>query len=359
MKLTRYDFTSDNTAGICPEVWAALEAANVGSAPTYGNDDWTSRASDLVRSVFETDCEVYFVSTGTVANALALAACCPDRGGIICHETAHIVVHEAGASEFFSGGGKLQPVAGPRGKFDPAAIEEAILSSRAAGSPKPRALSLTQSTELGTLYTVAETKALTAVARKHGLVVHMDGARFANAAAALADHEGATPADVAWRAGVDVLSFGGIKNGLVESEAIVFFKRDLALGFADRQRRAGQLSSKMRFQSAQWIGLLRDGTWLRNASHANAMARRLAGELSRVPGITFGVEPETNALFVKMPAPLAATIRSMGWDLREPRIAGHRLRCSWATQPADVDALAADFRSAAKSAQLERPRTGS
>ena len=344
MKKARYDFTSDNTAGICPEAWAAMASANSGRAASYGDDEWTSRAAAMVRAVFETDCEVFFVSTGTAANALALAACCPEGGGILCHETAHIAVHECGAAEFFSGGGKLLPLAGARGKLDPTDVATAISSAK---DPRPRALSLTQATELGTLYTAEETRALAGAAREGGLAVHMDGARFANAAAALAKSRASGPADMTWRAGVDVLSFGGTKNGMAEADAVVFFNRALARGFGERQKRAGQLSSKMRFQSAQWIGLLQDGAWLRNAAHANAMAARLASELSAIPGIKLGVACETNALFVEMPARLAEAIRAKGWDVIEPWAPGYRLMCSWATNASDIDALAADFRKVA------------
>jgi threonine aldolase len=344
MGTVRHDFTSDNTAGICPEAWAAMAAANPGCAASYGDDESTSRAAGLVRAVFEMDCDVFFVSTGTVANALALAACCPEGGGIVCHEEAHIAVHECGAAEFFSGGGRVLPVAGARGKLAPAGVGRAISSAK---SPGARVLSLTQATEFGTLYTVAETRALADAARRSGLAVHMDGARFANAAASLARREGSKPADMTWRAGVDVLSFGGTKNGMAEADAVVFFNRDLARGFGERQKRAGQLSSKMRFQSAQWIGFLQDGAWLRHAAHANAMASRLAAELSGIPGISLGVECETNALFVGMPARFASALRASGWDVIEPWAPGYRLMCSWSTGLPEIEALAADFRAVA------------
>jgi threonine aldolase len=340
MKAIRYDFTSDNTAAICPEAWAALEAANVGAAPSYGADAWTARAAELVRSVFETDCEVFFVSTGTAANALALAAGGAGGGAILCHESAHILRHEERASAFFSGGAEFLPLAGAAGKCDPAALERALAAPPAPGSA-PRVLSLTQSTELGTVYSAAETRGLAAAARSRGLRVHMDGARFAVAAAALAG-SGASPADLAWRAGIDVLSFGGIKNGLAEAEAVVFFDRSLARGFSERQIRAGQRSSKMRFQAAQWIALLEHGAWLQHARHANAMARRLGEALSRLPGVELGAEVQTSAVFVRLPPTTAAALRSRGWDVRPPGPAGHRLRCSWAIRPEDVDAFAAD-----------------
>ena len=267
-------FASDNTAGICPEAWAALAAANRGRLPSYGNDEWTVRACDLLRGVFETDCEVYFVFNGTAANSLALASLCQSYHSIVCHEYAHVETDECGAPEFFSNGTKILVAGGPAGKLDPAQVEHVILKRTDIHYPKPRVLSLTQSTEWGTVYSVDELRTLTDLARRHGLAVHMDGARFANAAAALAGRGGIKPADFTWRAGVDVLCFGGTKNGMNTSEAVVFFNKQLAREFDYRCKQAGQLASKMRFLSAQWVGLLQDGAWLRHAAHANRLTRK-------------------------------------------------------------------------------------
>ena len=241
------------------------------------------RACDLLRSVFETDCEVFFVFNGTAANSLALASLCQSYHSVICHDYAHVETDECGAPEFFSNGTKILVATGPQGKLDPAEVERVILKRTDIHYPKPRVLSLTQSTEWGTVYTVDELKALTGLAKRHGLAVHMDGARFANAAAALAARGGGKPADFTWRAGVDVLCFGGTKNGMDTTEAVVFFNRQLAREFDYRCKQAGQLASKMRFLSAQWVGMLQDGAWLRHAAHANQMAQKLAAALRAHP----------------------------------------------------------------------------
>lgn len=244
-------FASDNTAGLCPEALAALTAANSGSAPSYGSDPTTDRARDLFRKIFETDCETFFVFNGTAANALALSALCQRHQSVLCHEVAHIDTDECGAPEFFTGGSKLLPLPGPAAKLTTTTVASALTRGHGVHFPKPGALSLTQSTEHGTLYAPAEIRALADLAHAHGLSVHLDGARFANAcaASALAGH---SPADLTWRAGVDVLCFGGTKNGLLSAEAVVFFNPALARDFAYRVKQTGQLASKQRFASAQW-----------------------------------------------------------------------------------------------------------
>jgi threonine aldolase len=340
-------FASDNTAGICPEAWAALAEANRGRLPSYGNDEWTRRACDLLRQVFETDCEVFFVFNGTAANSLALATLCQSYHSVICHDYAHVETDECGAPEFFSNGTKILVATGPNGKLDPAQVERVILKRTDIHYPKPRALSLTQSTEWGTVYTVDELRALTGLAQRHGLAVHMDGARFANAAAALAARGHLAPADFTWRAGVDVLCFGGTKNGMNSTETVVFFNRELAREFDYRCKQAGQLASKMRFLSAQWVGMLQDGAWLRHAAHANRMAQRLAAGLRRLPPVRLVVEPEVNAVFAGLPPAVAAALHARGWHFYNFIGAdGHRLMCSWDTQEAEVDAFIADVAAA-------------
>lgn len=342
-----YTFASDNTAGLCPEALAALAAANPGRAAGYGDDPWTAEARAQVQAVFETECEVFFVFNGTAANALALAALCRSYQGILCHQSAHLEVDECGAPEFFTGGSKVIPLAGAMAKLTPAAIEEAVTRGHGVHYPHPAALSLTQSTEFGTRYTPAETAALAATARRHGLAVHMDGARFANAAAALAP-DGFSPADLTWRAGVDVLSFGGTKNGMLTAEAVVFFNRDLARDFAYRVKQSGQLASKQRFAAAQWTALLRDGAWLRHAAHANAMARRLATGLQTVPGARLLFPVEANGVFVELTPALAAGLAERGWQFyRFVGEHGYRLMGSWATTSDEVDAFLADARAVA------------
>ncbi len=338
-------FASDNYAGICPEALAALLEANAGHEVSYGNDTWTQKAADLIREVFETDCEVFFVFNGTAANSLSLASLCQSYHSILCHELAHVETSECGAPEFFANGSKVLLLAGPEGKVTEAAIDKAVHIRTDIHYPKPRALSLTQATEVGTVYSREEIQELAAVARRFDLRVQMDGARFANAAASL----GVAPKELTWRAGVDVLCLGGAKNGVGIGEAVVFFNRELAREFDYRCKQGGQLASKMRFLSAPWTGLLRDGAWLRHASHANAMARRLEAGLQGVPGITISYPVQSNAVFAKIPAPAAAAARERGWKFYT-NVGGwdqSRLMCSWDTTPEDVDAFTRDLRECA------------
>lgn len=346
-----YAFASDNTAGICPEAWSELAAANVGRAPSYGDDPWTAQAKALIREVFETDCEVFFVFNGTAANSLALAACCrgPYRG-IFCHEYSHVDTDECGAPEFFTGGAKVIALRGPDGKLPPDELERAMHRGHGVHYPKPGAVSLTQSTELGTLYSPDEIRAIAEVARRHGLGLHVDGARFANAvAAAHALNPRWTPAALTWRSGVDVLSFGGTKNGLGTTEAVVFFNRELAREFEYRVKQGGQLASKLRFAAAQWVGALRDGAWLRHAAHANAAARRLADGLRALPSLELLFEPAVNGVFVRMPAAVFAALEARGWHFYKfIGDDGYRLMTSWSTTDAEVDAFLADARTVVK-----------
>lgn len=345
MSAPDYSLASDNTAGICPEAWAALAAANDGCVPSYGDDAFTAEAKRHFARVFERECDVHFVFNGTTANALALAACGRDpHTRILCHDYAHVDTDECGAPEFFTRGAKVQPIAGPQGKLRHADVAVAIQRGHGIHYPKPAVLSLTQSTEWGTVYTPAEIRALADVAHAHGLAVHVDGARFANAAAALA-LRGVTPADLTWRAGVDVLCFGGTKNGLLTTEAVVFFNRDLARDFDYRVKQGGQLASKMRFAAAQWSAVLRDGAWLRHATHANTQARRLADALTALPGVKLLAEPEVNAVFVELPPAVFTALEARGWHFyRFIGEHGYRLMCSWATSPATVDRFVADTR---------------
>ncbi|MCM2265481.1 MAG: low specificity L-threonine aldolase [Desulfuromonadales bacterium] len=337
----RLQFASDNYAGICPEAWQALAEAKDGFAVSYGDDPWTTRACDALRDFFETDCEVFFVFTGTAANSLALASLCHSYHSVICHETAHVETDECGASEFFSNGTKLLTVGGPHGKVDPAAVEHTVNRRSDIHYPKPKVLSITQPTELGTLYTPAELTALHGLTRRLGLKLHVDGARFANAVAALS----IPPKELTWRAGVDVLTLGGAKSGLPIGEVVVFFDKKLAFEFDYRCKQAGQLASKMRFLSAPWLGLLRDGALLRHAAHANACARKLAAELTAIPGVTLVHPVEANAVFVQLPESAIAALRKLGWVFYTFIGSGHcRFMCSWATSGADIIALARDLR---------------
>jgi threonine aldolase len=331
-------FASDNNAGLCPEALEALLAANrEGHAVGYGGDAWTERACDRMRALFETDCAVFFVFNGTAANALALAQLCRSYHAVIAHADSHVATDEAGAVGFCSGGASLLTADTPHAKLTPAAVERLAGGGRSVHSVKPRALSLTQATEIGTLYSRDELLALTETARRLGLKVHMDGARFANAVAALA----CKPADISWRASVDVLCFGGVKNGLAAGEAVLFFDKALALEFEWRVKQAGHLNSKMRLVTAPWAALLESGAWLKNAWHANAMARRLWEGIAKAPGVEAMAPVESNAVFVRMPARAAERLRQNGWRFY-PWGDGFRLMCAWDMAPETVDRFVGD-----------------
>jgi len=336
-------FASDNTAGVCPEALAAIQAANASRAPSYGGDAHTAEAQRRFAEIFERECEVFFVFNGTAANALVLAALCQRHHATLCHAMSHIDTDECGAPEFFTGGAKLLPIAAPHAKLRPSDLEPVMHRGHDVHFPKIRALSLTQSTELGTLYTPDELRALGGFARAHGLAVQMDGARFANAAAA-ARERGLSPADLTWRAGVDVLCFGGTKNGLLTTEAVVFFNRELAREFAYRVKQSGQLASKMRFASAQWSAVLRDGAWLRHAAHANAQAKKLAAGLREL-GFTLVEPAEVNGVFVELPPRVFAALEARGWRFYKfVGERGYRLMCSWDTRDEEIAAFLADAR---------------
>lgn len=334
-------FASDNYSGICPEAWQAMQAANVGHAPAYGDDRWTAEAADRLRELFETDCEVFFVFNGTAANALALAALCQSYHSIICHELAHVETDECGAPEFFSNGTKVLLASGGAGKVTPEAVEYHVRRRSDLHYPKPKVVSLTQATEVGTVYAVAELQALGEAARRFGLHMHMDGARFANAVASL----GVAPREITWQAGVEVLCFGGTKNGLGVGEAVVFFRRELADEFAYRCKQSGQLASKMRFLSAPWLGVLASGAWLRNAERANRAAAELSAAVAKIPGIRQMFPCQANSVFLELSPALEQSLRDRGWRFyRFIGAGGARFMCSWDTTSADVERLAADLR---------------
>jgi threonine aldolase len=334
-----HEFASDNTAGVCPEVIAALEEANRGSAISYGDDESTARVRDSIRNLFETDCATYLVFNGTAANALALAQFCQPFHSIICHQNAHIQTDECGAPEFFTRGSKLLLVDGANGKIDIDEVEKMIARQPEVHAHKPRAISITQATEFGTIYTQNEIGAIADLARKREMFLHMDGARFANAVAAL----DCSPKEITWKIGVDVLCFGGTKNGAAAAELVVFFKKELSREFDYRMKQAGQLGSKSRFLAAQWLGLLNGDVWLRNARHANAMAQKLSQRLREAKiDIVFPVE--ANALFVRLSDERVRRLNSSGWHFYkfvEPDV--YRLMCSWATSDDQIDHLIRDL----------------
>jgi threonine aldolase len=340
---SRRQFASDNYAPICSEAWAAMEAANTGHVAAYGNDRWTEEAADLIRNVFEIQCEVFFVFNGTAANSLALASLCQSYHSILCHEFAHVETDECGAPEFYSNGTKVLTVSGDNGKVTPDAVERMVRRRSDIHYPKPRAVSLTQATEVGTVYSADEIKAVCATAKSLGLRIHMDGARFANAVASL----GVKPKELTWQAGVDVLCFGGTKNGTGVGDAVVFFDAELADEFDYRCKQAGQLASKMRYLSAPWVGLLKDGAWLRHAAQANAMASRLETQLRELTQVKILFPRQANAVFAELPLAAVEALWKRGW-LFYTFIGkgGCRLMCAWDTSEADVDSFVADLKSA-------------
>ncbi|GAN68936.1 threonine aldolase family protein [Acetobacter orleanensis] len=333
-------FASDNYAGICPEALAAMQEANQGYVPAYGEDIWTTRAADTFRTLFEKDCDVFFAFNGTAANALALASLCQSYNSVICSAQAHVETDECGAPEFFSNGSKLLTVPTQGGKLTPDAIRALATGRTDIHFPKPRAVTITQPTETGQIYTLAEIQAISAVCRELGLHLHMDGARFANACAAL----GCSPADMTWKSGVDVLCFGGTKNGMAVGEAILFFDRTLAEGFDYRCKQAGQLASKMRFLAAPWIGVLESGAWLRNGQAANAAAAHLAQQITALEGLELMFPVEANAVFLKAPPALLDGLREKGWRFYTFIGGGARFMFAWDADLAQVDTLASDIK---------------
>jgi len=341
------NFASDNTAPMHPRVLEAISRANAGTAMPYGNDPLAASVEKRIAELFGHPCAVFLVSTGTAANALSIAAACPPWGAVYCHPDAHIDDDECGAPEFYTGGAKLVGVDGAHGKLEAASLD-AALAAAGKGTVhhvQPAVLSLTNATEAGTVYTPAETAALAEVAHRHGLKVHVDGARFANALVGL----GCDAADATWKAGVDILSFGATKNGCMAAEAIVVFDPTLAETLAFRRKRAGHLFSKMRFLAAQLDAYLGDGLWLQLARNSNAMATRLASGLKVLPGAKLVHPVEANEIFIELPekaiaATEAAGYRSYRWF--GPGTQTLRLVAAWSSTPEDVDGFVRTARSA-------------
>lgn len=336
-------FASDNYAGICPEAWQALEAANHGHVSSYGDDPWTSKASDTFRALFETDCEVYFVFNGTAANSLALASLCQSYHSVICCDQAHVETDECGAPEFFSNGSKLLIAPSGDGKLTPACIRELATRRQDIHYPKPRVVTVTQPTETGRVYTLAELGAISEACKTHGLYLHMDGARFANACVSL----GSTPAEIIWKSGVDVLCFGGTKNGMAAGEAVLFFDRRLAADFDYRCKQAGQLASKMRFLSAPWISMIETGAWLRNARHANECARTFAAFIEKIPGVRITYPVEANAVFLSAHERVLNRLRERGWHFYTFIGGAARFMFSWDSDPTRMEAFSRDLKECA------------
>lgn len=344
------NFVSDNAFGTAPEILAALATVNSGTERGYGTDKVSARVTTKLSELFERDVAVFPVATGTAANSLTLATLTPHYGAVFCHEAAHIHVDECGAPEFFSGGAKLVPLDAPHGKLTPDVLKEALRRFHRGDvhQSQPLTVSITQASECGTVYTPAEVGAIGELAKAEKMALHMDGARFANAVAAL----GCTPAEITWKAGVDAMSFGLTKNGAIAAECVVFFDKARVADFEFRRKRGGHLFSKMRFFSAQIEAMLDGGTWLKLATHANAAAKRLGGELVKLPGFSLEDPVEANEVFARLPSKAvadslqAAGARFYVWGpVRERPVI--RLVCSFATRDSDVDAFIAACRRAA------------
>ena len=330
-------FASYNVSGACPEVIDAVVAANVGTANSYGDDEYTHSLESQLSEIFETDALVFPVSSGTAANALALSAITPSYGKIYCHELAHINTDECAAPELFTGGAKLIDLPGENARITAETLDRAVYGSGNVHHAHPASVSITQACESGTLYPLEEIAAISSIGHSHGLKVHMDGARFANALVAL----DSTPAQMTWRSGIDVLSLGGTKNGCLAAEAVVFFKPELAEGFRFQHKRSGQLLSKMRFISAQLKAYLADDLWLRNARQANAMARRMSEGLAHLPGIGLAYPTQSNEVFVRITSEVVEGLRSEGVELNHEELDGSAVRfvAAWNTTSDQVDAL--------------------
>lgn len=334
------NFASDNNSGVCPEVMEAMQACNRDHAPGYGDDALTRRASGLVQELFETDCETFFVFNGTAANALALASVCRPHNAILCHRLSHVETDECGAPEFFTGGSKVLGLEGEQGRLSAASIEEAATAREDVHFPVPKVVSLTQATELGTVYRMDDLWAVKESCRRLGLKLHLDGARFANAMATL----GISASEFVRETGVDALSFGATKNGTAVGDAVVFFDKEVACEFEYRRKQAGQLASKMRYLAAPWLALLTGDLWLRNAAQANQMAERLAAGLKALPGLEVLFPREANSVFAELPEEVKAALFAKGWKFYPfVREGVYRFMCSWDTTEADVDAFLADL----------------
>ncbi|MEM9280796.1 MAG: low specificity L-threonine aldolase [Verrucomicrobiota bacterium] len=334
-------FASDNYSGICPEVLNYLSVVNTGHEPAYGEDRWTSEACELFREMFQLPCEVYFVSTGTAGNSLSLASLCKSYHSVICHNLSHVETDECGAPEFFSHGSKLLLTDGTSPKIEPEDIERLVLKRTDIHYPKPRVVSLTQASELGRVYQHSELQAISNMVKKHKLKFHMDGTRLANAVC----HLGVDLPTVTAGVGVDVLVFGGTKNGIGFGEAVVFFDLAAAEEFDYRCKQAGQLTSKMRFIAAQWLGLLKRDTWLSNARIANERASLLASELENVDEAEILYPPEANSVFLRLPEMAVSSMHEKGWKFYTfIGNGGVRLMCSWDTSEESIKNFVSDLK---------------
>jgi len=330
-------FSSDNVTGACPEVMDAIVAANDGIVESYGNDKWSLNLQKKLSEIFETDVVVFPVVSGTAANALALSVLSPAFGKIFCNELSHINTDECGAPEFFSGGAKLVTMSSEDGKINAKDLSQNIRGTGIVHLAQPAAVSITQACETGTVYQLEEIKSIAETAHEHGLKVHMDGARFANAIVSL----DVSPAEMTWKSGIDVLSFGGTKNGCLTAEAVVFFKQELVGNFPYLHKRSGQLLSKMRFVSAQLEAYISNDVWLRNARNANNMAKLLSEGLAKFADIKLAYTTQSNEVFVHLPSSIINLLNAKGYNVSEDELDGKSVRfvTAWNTVPDDIDKL--------------------
>jgi threonine aldolase len=336
-KRERVKFASDNVVGACPEVLDAIVKANDGIAAPYGNDEWSTNLQNKFSEIFEKDVIVYPTASGTASNALALSALTPVFGNIYCHKLSHINTDECGAPEFYTGGAKLVTLKGVNGKITPEELSDNIGGVGIVHHTQPSVVSITQLSETGEVYQLDEISTIAETAHKHNLKMHMDGARFANALVSL----GVTPAEMTWKSGIDVLSFGATKNGCIAAEAIIFFKPELVGNLPFLLKRSGHLLSKMRFVSAQLDAYISNEVWLRNAKHANKMGKKLSEGLSLNPNIELTYPTQANEVFAKFPRSIIEHLNSEGYKMNEDELDGKavRLVAAWNTESSDVDKL--------------------
>ena len=336
-KRERVKFASDNVAGACPEVLEALLKANEGDSAPYGNDDYSKSLQKKFSEIFEKEVIVYPIASGTAANALALATMTPVFGNIYCHKLAHINTDECGAPEFYTGGAKLIPLVGVDGKIVPGELEQNISGVGIVHHTQPSSVSITQVCETGEVYELDEIKEITKVAHNHNLNMHMDGARFANALVSL----NCTPAEMTWKSGIDVLSFGATKNGCIAAEAIIFFKPELVGNLSFLMKRAGHLLSKMRFVSAQLEAYISNNVWLDNAKNANEMGKKLSEGLIKHNSIKLAYPTQANEVFAKFPREVIEHLNSEGYKMNEDELDGQaaRLVTAWNTKISDVESF--------------------
>jgi len=330
-------FASDNVTSACPEVMDAIFAANSGIAESYGDDNWSSNLKKKLTDIFEIDVSVFPTVTGTASNALALSGLAPVFGKIYCHELSHINTDECGAPELFTGGAKLIPMRSNNGRINVSELNKTIRGTGNVHVTQPAVVSITQSCETGTIYQVDEIVAISKIAHKHGMNVHMDGARFANALASL----DVTPAEMTWESGIDVLSLGGTKNGCFAAEAVIFFKPDLVGDFPFLHKRSGQLLSKMRFISSQLEAYLTNDVWIRNARHANTMAKILSEGLDSFSNIKIAYPTESNEVFVYLPRDVIDYLNNAGYSINEEELDGKAVRfvTAWNSDLKDINTL--------------------